>query len=1218
MWLRQINKIMAQSAVRLQRKSCWLAAVFCLLASASALAAPEVDRPHRDALYPAFVPGELLVKFRSEVRKQAAADYQEWFDISTRRTFAINGYQHVKLPEGVGIEEALELYLEDPDVEHAEPNYIVYADIAPPNDTHFNRLWGLHNTGQNVDGTNGTDDADIDALEAWDVTTGNSDIIVAVVDSGVDINHPDLQANIWANPGETPGNGIDDDGNGYIDDVSGWDFYIDDNDPRDASGHGTHVAGTIAAAGHNATGVTGVSWSAKIMALRFLDAWGIGTTANAIAAIEYATAMGADVINNSWGGGGYNQALKDAIDAADAVVVCAAGNSGIDNDSIPYYPSNYDSANIIAVAASDQDDTLASFSNYGASSVDVAAPGTNIYSAAPGRETVWEDDFEDNDIGNWTTGGTNNTWDTTNEEAFAGTYSLTDSPNVNYQINTNSWAYSPPIDLSNHTAAKLEFKMYGHAELGYDVLWVEASTNAVIWNAVNLQLPGDPNLYIGITGAVGSWASIIADLEAYDDNNSVYVRFRLESDNTINADGYYIDDVKVTAASSSYNGDEYTFKNGTSMATPHVAGLAALLKAHNPALSIIQIKAAIEDSVDYKAALNNRVKADGRINAAAALAAPQISNVQVSTVSETTAVITWTTDKPGDSEIRYGTTSAAWGSYGNTATDATLKTSHSITLSGLSQATDYYFRVGSTDAYGNGPDNKTGDSNPTAEDMFTTLDPDPPSIVEFPVINFAADTITITYDEQNMQGADDEDNYSFSPSMNFISINPTDDDIADLGNSVFRLSMASIPAYQIFTLAVSNITDLAGNPVTPAGIKINDNDNDSMADDWESENSLNKSINDSAADPDGDGYTNFQEYKARTNPRSAASAPFIIQDTIPNHNAGITDTQRVPNNSDFAVLVESAHGIDTTDNTSVRFTIDDGVNTSYNRSLGDATVRFMKLTADPDDQVTRMWLMYDRSQEGGILTNFPYDSNVNIKVDCTDVMTNNMNQAAIDFNVETSDEHDDAQNSESVPDSSSVDGSDPDLGGALDDGIKVDSGDLQGAKVIFDSSENQIPTLGPTDEIPPVNLTGVSGVAVPMNLQPPTVFDTPVKILIPCPGYADVSGLSVYYFNGSNWALASNAAGNVQPGGDGWMVPGSRVNHNETDPATIEIQVYHFSGAQAGSFSGGGGGGGGGGGCFIETASHGSLIKHLLFYIVLNLAFIGLGIYGIKKITRRK
>jgi subtilisin family serine protease len=657
-------------------------AVLCILAAASAPAAAEADRPQQDPLYPAFVPGELLVKFRPGVRSKASAEYQEWFNITTRRTFAINGYQHVKLPEGVDVDEALELYIEDPDVEHAEPNYIVYSDVQP-GDPDFDKLWGLHNIGQEVNTIFGTDDADIDALEAWDVTTGSSDVVVAVIDSGVDVNHPDLAANIWTNGGEIAGNGKDDDDNGYVDDINGWDFYIDDNDPRDAHGHGTHVAGTIAAVGDNATGITGVSWSAKIMALRFLDAWGSGTTVNAIAAIEYANDMGADVINNSWGGGGFSTSLKSAIDASDAVVVCAAGNSGRDNDSTPHYPSSYDSANIIAVAASDQDDTLAYFSNYGANSVDVAAPGTNIYSAAPGREAVWEDDFEDNDIGDWTTGGTNDTWDTTDEEAFAGTYSLTDSPGASYQNNTASWAYSPRIDLSNHTAAKLEFKLIGFTEPGWDGLIVEASTTATpgSWTQLSFKIKGDNSFLSSISGFIFSWIGITSDLEAYDGISSVYIRFNFVSDIDTIYDGYYIDDVKITAASSSYNGDEYTFKDGTSMATPHVAGVAALLKAHNPALNNIQIKAAIEDSVDFKAALNNRVTSDGRINAAAALAAPQISDVQVNAITETTAVVTWTTDKPSDSVVQYGTASNSWDSYPNSQSDPAMVTSHSVTIS---------------------------------------------------------------------------------------------------------------------------------------------------------------------------------------------------------------------------------------------------------------------------------------------------------------------------------------------------------------------------------------------------------------------------------------------------------------------------------------------------------------------------------------------------------
>ena len=1220
MWLKQINNIKGHPATGLRRKSRWIIMIFCILAATWAPAVAEEDQPQQDPSVPAIVPGELLVKFRPEVRRAAAAEYQYWFDISTRRTFTINGYQHVKLPEGVDVDEALELYISDPDVEHAEPNYIVSAGVTLPDDTEFNRLWGLDNTGQNVNGINGTSDADIDAPEAWDVTTGSSDVVVAVIDSGVDVNHPDLADNIWVNSGEIAGNGIDDDGNSYIDDVNGWDFYIGDNDPRDADGHGTHVAGTIAAVGDNAEGTTGVSWRTKIMALRFLDAWGFGSTSDAIAAIQYANNMGADVINNSWGGGGFNSALKSAIDAFDGVVVCAAGNNSSNNDgSFPHYPSSYSSTNIIAVAASDQNDARASFSNYGPLSVDLAAPGTNIYSAAPGRGTVWEDDFEDNDITDWTTGGTNDTWGTTDENAYLSTYSLTDSPGANYQNSTDSLAYSPQIDLSNRTAAKLEFKLIGLTQAGLDGLIVEASTTADpdSWIRLSFKITGNSTLYSSISGFYFSWIAITADLEAYDDKSSVYIRFNFISDSNTIYDGYYLDDVRVTAASATYNGNEYTFKHGTSMATPHVAGVAALLMSQNPALNPTEIKSAIMGGVDAKPAWTNLVVTGGRVNAAKALAAPQISNVQVTAITETTAVITWTTDIPGDSQVQYGPGSNSWGSYPNQTTDATLTTSHSVTLTGLTQQTEYYFMVGSTDAHGNGPDNKDGDDNPAGQSMFTTLDPDRPSIVEFPVINFAVNTITITYDEQNMQGAGDENNYSFSPSLNFVTVNPTNDDIADLGSSVFRLSMASIPDYEIFTLTVSNITDLAGNPVTPASIKINDNDNDSMADKWETENGLNPSINDSADDPDGDGFTNFEEYEARTNPRNGESTPLGIRDSIPNHNAGIADTQRVPNNTCFAAMIASTHGININQNSNIVLTINDGTQI-FNRDLGDASVRVVKLTNDDDREVTLLWVVYDRNEDGAYGPTYAYDSNVNIKVDCTDVKDNDMVQASIDFNIETLNEHNDAQNPESMPDSSSVEGDDPDLdpGGGLDAGIEVDSGDLQGAKVIYDDNESQTPSFGPTDEIPSVNHTGVNGVGIPMNLQPPAVFDTPVKILIPCPGYADVSGLNIYYYDGNSWILIMDGAGNVQPGGIGMVVPGSRVNHNGSDPPTIEIRIYHFSGLQAGSFSGGGGGGGGG--CFIATASSGSVLRHLIFYALFNLALISLGIYAFDKIMGRR
>jgi subtilisin family serine protease len=233
----------------------------------------------------------------------------------------------------------------------------------------------------------GKPDADIDAPEAWDIQTGNPNLVIGVIDSGVDYTHPDLMGNIWTNPGEIAGDGIDNDSNGYIDDVRGWDFAYNDNDPRDVQGHGTHVAGTIASKGNNTVGVTGVAWNAKIMPLRFLDDSGSGSTSNAILAINYATAKRVKLTNNSWGGGLYSQALYDAINTAGqrgALFIAAAGNSSLPNDLIPAYPASYNLSNIISVASTDHNDKYSIFSNYGRTSVDLAAPGSDIYSTTPG------------------------------------------------------------------------------------------------------------------------------------------------------------------------------------------------------------------------------------------------------------------------------------------------------------------------------------------------------------------------------------------------------------------------------------------------------------------------------------------------------------------------------------------------------------------------------------------------------------------------------------------------------------------------------------------------------------------------------------------------------------------------------------------------------------------------------------------------------------------
>ena len=267
-----------------------------------------------------------------------------------------------------------------------EPNF-VQSFQALPGDGNFSRLWGLNNTGQ----TGGSADSDIDAPEAWNITTGSSDVVIAIIDTGVDYRHNDLAANMWRNSGEIAGDGKDNDGNGYVDDVYGYDFANNDGNPMDGNGHGTHVAGTIGAAA-NGSGVVGVNWDVSLMALKFLTDSGYGSTSDAIAAINYATMMkrdfGVNIVatNNSWGGGGYSSVLRNAIAAAGnqgILFIAAAGNDNNNNDQSASYPSNYNLDAIIAVAATDHRDNRASFSSYGATTVDLAAPGVSIYSTTP-------------------------------------------------------------------------------------------------------------------------------------------------------------------------------------------------------------------------------------------------------------------------------------------------------------------------------------------------------------------------------------------------------------------------------------------------------------------------------------------------------------------------------------------------------------------------------------------------------------------------------------------------------------------------------------------------------------------------------------------------------------------------------------------------------------------------------------------------------------------
>lgn len=332
-----------------------------------------------------YAPDAILVKFKPSTSSTQKVDARILVHGEIVRGYGlVQGLEQIQLGKGQGVERAIEVLQRLSFVEYAEPDYVLRADT---NDTYYDLQWGLNNTGQDIRGSIGTPDADIDAEEAWSMSTGDPAFVAAVIDTGVEYTHEDLVNNRWINSGEIQGDNVDNDGNGYIDDIYGWDFFGNDNDPMDEEGHGTHVAGTICAEGNNGLGVSGVVWQCKLMALRFLGPNG-GYTSDAIAALNYAVDKGVRVSNNSWGGGGYSQSLYDAIQNAavmDHLFIAAAGNGGFDGigdntDSTPHYPSSYDLDNIISVAATDNRDQLASFSNYGPVSVDLGAPGVDIAS----------------------------------------------------------------------------------------------------------------------------------------------------------------------------------------------------------------------------------------------------------------------------------------------------------------------------------------------------------------------------------------------------------------------------------------------------------------------------------------------------------------------------------------------------------------------------------------------------------------------------------------------------------------------------------------------------------------------------------------------------------------------------------------------------------------------------------------------------------------------
>jgi subtilisin family serine protease len=586
------------------------------------------------------VPGEVIVKFKSGLPLAERSQALRSRGASLQRLALPAGTVLARIPTGESTASAVHRFERDPRVAWAEPNVYRYGG-AVPNDPLFNQQWGLQNTGQTVDGAAGAAGADIRAVQAWERTTGSPNVKVAVLDGGINFNQPDLAPNIWHNPGESgagrQSNGVDDDGNGFVDDWRGWDFVQQDNDPSDAFGHGTHVAGIIAARGDNHLGVSGVAWHASIIPVRVLDNTNVGTCADIAAGMEYAVRAGARIVNMSLGSGTPCQAERDVIDGApNTLFVAAAMNYSIDVDSTPIYPCAYPSPNIICVAATDSSDRLAGFSDYGARSVDLGAPGVSILSSyvrwGP-TQSLFTDGFETPLTGRWVTGGNPDSWVRTPfVGVHSGGFALSNALLGTYANNTDNWArLVQGLDLTGRRdcAASVWIK----ASLGtfdptqpvdnQDRLIAEASPDGTGWDR-------RPDIFVGSNS---DFQRFVIDLSPLEGRSTGGLRFHLITNASGTNNGVALDDLEVFCVPplTQYTGapDEFAFDWGTSMAAPHVSGVAVLLLSLDPQLSATALKQRILQSVDPVPSLAGRTVTGGRLDAARALGPAPPSPPQV-------------------------------------------------------------------------------------------------------------------------------------------------------------------------------------------------------------------------------------------------------------------------------------------------------------------------------------------------------------------------------------------------------------------------------------------------------------------------------------------------------------------------------------------------------------------------------------------------------------
>ncbi len=575
--------------------------IFSLMAPASFA---KKAKPH-------YVPGEILVKYKSSMNasEQKISIERE----GHKRLARLNrGLARVKLANSNEMSRAILDFKKDPDVEYAQPNYIYKAN-AVPNDPRYGQLWGLKNSGQTITTAGGKNSPrtennpgvagrDMQLEHAWNTITDCSSVVVAVLDTGINYNNSDLAANMWDGGMTYPNHGYD-----YID---------NDDNPMDLNGHGTHVAGTIGAQGNNGVGSTGVCWRTKLMALRVLGTTGSGTSAGIIAGIYFAVDNGAKVINMSLGGETYDAAYSAAIDYAEnhgVLIVASAGNDGENNELSSKYPCNFPQGNILCVAALTQNYSLASFSNYGATNVDVGAPGVNIVSTWPGANASTSDAL----TSGWTfTSSVSSPWTYKTLNFGTARACLVNPPTYNYPTakyahNNDARAWKTFSVPGSAAAVTFSFDLMYDVQYNFDYVSIHSkagSTDPMVGGTELDSFTGSTNGYTipqeyDISSHAGS---------------SVSLGFRLLTDSTGNDFGPNVSAFMINTLT--LNTTSYNVISGTSMASPHVSGLAAMLFAYNPSYTYEDVSRSIrfggvnQASLSGKTATGKSVSAAGSLN----------------------------------------------------------------------------------------------------------------------------------------------------------------------------------------------------------------------------------------------------------------------------------------------------------------------------------------------------------------------------------------------------------------------------------------------------------------------------------------------------------------------------------------------------------------------------------------------------------------------------